>query len=68
MSERYAKQLNEYVEDNKLGFISRKGEVKPSPYASERISNKAFLQLARMRYLRSLVEPGEAVGLLASQG
>jgi DNA-directed RNA polymerase I subunit RPA1 len=69
MSEKYAKKVNEYIETNKFGFITgKKIEEKPSPYMSEKIQDKAFQQLARMRYLRSLVEPGEAVGLLASQG
>ena len=68
MSETYARKINEYIQDNKLGYISRKGEVKPSPYASERISDKEFISLARARYMRGLVDPGEAVGLLASQG
>ena len=68
ISEDYARKLKQYVEDNKLGYISTKGNIKPSPYASQRITNKDFLSLARMRYMRSLVEPGEAVGLLASQG
>ncbi|WVQ96644.1 hypothetical protein IAU59_003749 [Kwoniella sp. CBS 9459] len=68
MSESYAKKLNDYIEDNKFGYISKKGEIKPSPFASERIADKEFLHLARARYMRSLVEPGEAVGLLASQG
>ena len=68
MSENYAKKINNYVEDNKFGFISKKGVTKPSPYASERIADKEFTSLARARYMRGLVDPGEAVGLLASQG
>ncbi len=68
MSEDYACKLNHYIEANELGYISKKGPPKSSPYASQRISDKDFLSLARMRYMRSLVEPGEAVGLLASQG
>ncbi|WRT67829.1 uncharacterized protein IL334_004803 [Kwoniella shivajii] len=68
MSEEYAKKLNQYIDDNKFGYISKKGEHKSSPFASERIPDKEFLGLARARYMRSLVEPGEAVGLLASQG
>jgi DNA-directed RNA polymerase I subunit RPA1 len=69
MSETYARKLNEYVERNPQGLISsRKGPAVPCPYSSDKVNNKAFMQLARMRYMRSLVEPGEAVGLLASQG
>ncbi|KAK6908242.1 hypothetical protein I203_102243 [Kwoniella mangroviensis CBS 8507] len=68
MSEEYARKLDKYIDDNKFGYISKKGVNKSSPYASERIPDKDFLKLARARYMRSLVEPGEAVGLLASQG
>ena len=68
MSEAYAKKINNYVDENKLGFISRKGEIKPSPYVKDRIHDKEFVSLARARYMRGLVDPGEAVGLLASQG
>ncbi|EIW73557.1 hypothetical protein TREMEDRAFT_26611 [Tremella mesenterica DSM 1558] len=68
MSETYARKLATYIEQNRFGFITKKGEIKSSPYTSERVSDKEFLQLARVRYMRSLVEPGEAVGLLASQG
>lgn len=68
MSEKYASKIGAYIEDNKLGYLSKKGVIKPSPYASERIPDKEYLNLARARYMRGLVDPGEAVGLLASQG
>jgi DNA-directed RNA polymerase I subunit RPA1 len=71
MSEAYAKKLNNWMDENKFGYIAMKGkDPVRSVYVSERdqVGRKAFLQASRMRYLRSLVEPGEAVGLLASQG
>ncbi|BEI90820.1 uncharacterized protein CcaverHIS019_0308900 [Cutaneotrichosporon cavernicola] len=69
MSEAYARNVNEYIASNKAGYIQpRKGETPPSAYASVRIPEREFTQLARVRYMRSLVDPGEAVGLLASQG
>ncbi|WVO12596.1 hypothetical protein L204_100201 [Cryptococcus depauperatus] len=68
MSEAYARKLNDYVEDNRLGYIGKKGENKKSAYTCETVPEKEFMQLARARYMKSLVEPGEAVGLLASQG
>jgi DNA-directed RNA polymerase I subunit RPA1 len=70
MSETFAKRLNAYVDENKHGFITKKGEAKTSAYVSEKnkVGEKAFAQLARVRYMRGLVDPGEAVGLLASQG
>jgi DNA-directed RNA polymerase I subunit RPA1 len=69
MSEAYMRDVNEYIASNKAGYIQpRKGDKPPSAYASQRIPEREFAQLARVRYMRSLVEPGEAVGLLASQG
>ncbi|CAK9780803.1 beta and beta-prime subunits of DNA dependent RNA-polymerase [Cutaneotrichosporon oleaginosum] len=69
MSEAYARDVNEYIASNRAGYIQpRKGDTPPSAYASARIPEREFTQLARVRYMRSLVEPGEAVGLLASQG
>ena len=70
MSERYASHLNTYLEENKMGYIAKKGDAKGSAYVRQanRIDKNAFLSLARLRYMRGLVEPGEAVGSLASQG
>ena len=68
MSEDYARRLNEYISENRYGYIIRKESIKSSPFTAQRISDREFLSLARIRYMRSLVEPGEAVGLLASQG
>jgi DNA-directed RNA polymerase I subunit RPA1 len=72
MSEAYAKKVNNYIKENKHGLIRRKGgdEQKSSPYipSSAQINERDFQQLARVRFMRSLVDPGEAVGLLASQG
>lgn len=71
MSEAYVKQVNDYIKDNKKGLIRRKGgeaAQTASPYSATKLGERDFQQLARVRYMRSLVEPGEAVGLLASQG
>ncbi|ORX40060.1 hypothetical protein BD324DRAFT_254113 [Kockovaella imperatae] len=64
MSETFAKQVRDYTHENKAGLISRKGQSSNSSVISE----KEFVSLARSRYMRGLVDPGEAVGLLASQG
>jgi DNA-directed RNA polymerase I subunit RPA1 len=68
MSEKYAAKVTKHVEENEQGLLSTKGVVKPSPFVSERVDSKQFVSLARARYMRSLADPGEAVGLLASQG
>ena len=64
MSESYARDLKAYAHENKAGYLAKKGEHSSSAMVKE----KEFLQLARARYMRGLVDPGEAVGLLASQG
>lgn len=71
MSEAYVRKLNDYIKTNQKGLIERKGGADaqtPSSITAHKVPEKAFMQLARVRYMRSLVEPGEAVGLLASQG
>lgn len=71
MSEAYVRKLNDYIQQNQKGLIERKGGADaqtPSAITAHKVPEKAFMQLARVRYMRSLVEPGEAVGLLASQG
>lgn len=70
MSERYARELNHFVDENKFGYIASKDPNVTSAYvsAADRVHKRKFTQLSRVKYMRSLVEPGEAVGLLASQG
>ncbi|KAF8306029.1 beta and beta-prime subunits of DNA dependent RNA-polymerase [Clavulina sp. PMI_390] len=79
-SERFAKGLENYILTNPHGVIkaSKKdkkeqgveGQEEDPDVAQKRrqIGSQKFKSLMQMRYLRSLVDPGEAVGLLASQG
>jgi RNA polymerase Rpb1, domain 5/RNA polymerase Rpb1, domain 4 len=69
-SERYAASLNSYIADNPHGVIQRPKQdgVKELSKRRRLIKAGAFRGLMQARYLRSLVDPGEAVGLLASQG
>ena len=64
MSETYARDVKAYVSENKRGLIAKRGQQTSTAGVTE----KEFVQLARARYMRGLVDPGEAVGLLASQG
>jgi DNA-directed RNA polymerase I subunit RPA1 len=72
MSETYATKVDDYAELNPHRLIvADKGEPEAGPSSiplSRKVPAKSFKQLARIRYMRSLVDPGEAVGLLASQG
>jgi DNA-directed RNA polymerase I subunit RPA1 len=68
-SEGFAKKIDEYVKENKGKFLVSKRFEDTKPWQTKgRISQRTFRQLMNVRYMRSLVDPGEAVGLLASQG
>ncbi|KAF7332255.1 DNA-directed RNA polymerase subunit [Mycena kentingensis (nom. inval.)] len=67
-SEGFATAVNDYIKRNPDGLIQDK--AKEELYQSSRTlaRSKHFRTLMNVKYMRSLVEPGEAVGLLASQG
>jgi DNA-directed RNA polymerase I subunit RPA1 len=64
--------VNEYLtaNPNQLLFAKKKHRKRwPAFVPTDNLMSLAhFRSLMHIRYLRSLVEPGEAVGLLASQG
>ncbi|KAF9387865.1 hypothetical protein CPB97_001922 [Podila verticillata] len=70
VSEAFEKKLDEYVEKNPDGIIQNPDD-KNVTKKSERykgLDKKKFKAMMYLRYMNSLVEPGEAVGLLAAQG
>ncbi|KAL4076163.1 hypothetical protein J3A83DRAFT_4357265 [Scleroderma citrinum] len=66
-SERFAEAVEKYIgsEPPTIKSKSRKEVIRRR---QEPVKAKYFRLLMNVKYLRSLVEPGEAVGLLASQG
>eukprot|EP01080_Neovahlkampfia_damariscottae_P006005 gene6005-10003_t len=56
ISESYLNSIKEYVKLNPDGLIGSK------------ISENDFKKLAHLKYINSLIEPGEAVGIIAGQG
>ncbi|KAJ9118268.1 hypothetical protein QFC22_004179 [Naganishia vaughanmartiniae] len=72
MSEKYSAKVDDYLGQNPHElFQPKKDSEEELPHGKrmEQLVNTAsFRQLARMRFVRSLVDPGEAVGLLASEG
>jgi DNA-directed RNA polymerase I subunit RPA1 len=76
MSEKYSAKVDEYLEKNPQALLAPKKskgkDIKvelPRGVREEMlVPQSTFRTLARMRFLKSLVDPGEAVGLLASQG
>lgn len=71
-SEKFAEALAQYIKSNPHGLLVDKAKtVKDGPVIKRRhepVKSRYFNLLMNVKYLRSLVEPGEAVGLLASQG
>ncbi|CAO3689510.1 unnamed protein product [Umbelopsis ramanniana] len=68
VSERFSKQLNAYIEKNpdNLPFSKTTTSTKNNERFSS-LTSKKFKALMQLKYLHSLVEPGEVVGLLAAQ-
>ena len=68
-SELFADKVEEYIQKNPHGLLKEKdGDALRIRRRRPPLHKKAFRLLTSVKYMRSLVEPGEAMGLLASQG
>ncbi|KAJ1551580.1 hypothetical protein HK096_007854, partial [Nowakowskiella sp. JEL0078] len=68
VSDKFSFQLDQYMVKNPMGLLtSKKAEPKALAYPGQTIDSKRFKSLMELKYMKSLVEPGEAVGLLAAQ-
>ena len=67
-SEKFAEKLEEYIKENKNHLLKVKSGVNMRSMVPVVLRERQFRALMQAKYLRSLAEPGEAVGLLASQG
>ena len=68
-SEKFAEKVDEYVKTNPSGLLKKKDDDASSMRRRmPLVSTRHFKLIMNVKYMRSLVEPGEAVGLLASQG
>ncbi|PSS35416.1 hypothetical protein PHLCEN_2v1571 [Hermanssonia centrifuga] len=63
-SEKFAEKVDEYAKALK----AKEHSEPPIKRRRPTLAAKHFRQLMNVKYMRSLVDPGEAVGLLASQG
>lgn len=72
ISESYAAAIEAYIKTNPHRLLKTKKKNRSDWPAwidpNDLITIDHFRSLMHLRYMRSLVEPGEAVGLLASQG
>ncbi|KAK9479521.1 hypothetical protein V1514DRAFT_351304 [Lipomyces japonicus] len=59
VSDVFQKKLDEYIAERKDSFFAKHSE--------SGISDKMFRALMQLKYMHSLVHPGEAVGIIASQ-
>ncbi|KAI9683377.1 MAG: hypothetical protein M1829_005449 [Trizodia sp. TS-e1964] len=60
-SELFAAALNEYCNENPQRLIKDKRK------GTEGFHKKSFITLLNMKYLKSVIDPGEAVGIIAGQ-
>ena len=67
-SEKFAERLKDYIKSNPDNLLKSKSEVLAVRRRHALRSANDFRLMMMFKYLRSLVEPGEAVGLLAGQG
>jgi hypothetical protein len=63
VSEKFYDAVEEYIANNKDGLLSTAG----SSHNTAQLSSKHFKRLAHLKFMRSIAEPGEAVGAIAAQ-
>ncbi|KAM5359034.1 hypothetical protein ACJZ2D_014788 [Fusarium nematophilum] len=66
-SENFYQAMTSYLKDNKDGLVRDKSDKKKLALSRVSLNRKNAEMLFAMKYLRSLVEPGEAVGIVAGQ-
>ncbi|KAH3666448.1 hypothetical protein OGAPHI_003444 [Ogataea philodendri] len=62
VSDKFEDELDKFIEGNKELFVSSKDAK-----TTGGLTQKKFKALMQLKYMRSLVNPGEAVGIVASQ-
>ncbi|KAF8631529.1 hypothetical protein AX15_002287 [Amanita polypyramis BW_CC] len=68
-SEKFAEAVDRYIKQNPHHLLKTKDSQEPIfKSRKKQLGAHNFRLLMNVKYMRSLVEPGEAVGLLASQG
>jgi DNA-directed RNA polymerase I subunit RPA1 len=76
VSEKFHDAVEKYVAANADGLLTKKqkavdrrlkGKSKPGTTAKPMMTKEAFTDLMNLRYMRCLVAPGEAVGVVAAQ-
>ncbi|EGW32330.1 DNA-directed RNA polymerase I 190 kDa polypeptide [Spathaspora passalidarum NRRL Y-27907] len=63
VSEKFQDKLDAFVSENSQIFAKNKEEAK----STGKLTEKKFRALMQLKYMRSLINPGESVGIIASQ-
>ncbi|KAI1178150.1 DNA-directed RNA polymerase I subunit RPA1 [Nemania sp. FL0916] len=67
-SEKFYQKVSDYIKTNKHGLIKEKGQKHSSNTTLQALVPRKYAEkLFHSKYLSSLVEPGEAVGIVAGQ-
>ncbi|KAI0900380.1 beta and beta-prime subunits of DNA dependent RNA-polymerase [Annulohypoxylon nitens] len=66
-SEKFYEKVTAYIKDNKDGLIKEKGDKGKKDTTAALIPRKYAEKIFHAKYLSSLMEPGEAVGIVAGQ-
>lgn len=64
VSDKFEEKLDNFIDKNEDLFVSSK---KAKANGGNGITSKKFKALMQLKYMRSLINPGEAVGIIASQ-
>ncbi|TPX35899.1 DNA-directed RNA polymerase [Synchytrium microbalum] len=68
VSESFMKELDDYIKLNAENLLHTKGSNPNMRWTGNSVVPKHFRPLMLLKYMYSLADPGEAVGLLAAQG
>ncbi|CAI5756906.1 unnamed protein product [Candida verbasci] len=63
VSEKFNEKLNNFIEQNPSKFAESNKEAK----LTGKLTEKKFRALMQLKYMRSIINPGESVGIIASQ-
>ncbi|KAI3341697.1 hypothetical protein F4824DRAFT_449726 [Ustulina deusta] len=66
-SEKFYQKVSDYIKKNKHGLIKEKGEKSNESTSKALVPRRYAEKIFYSKYLSSLVEPGEAVGIVAGQ-
>ncbi|KAI4246633.1 MAG: hypothetical protein LQ352_006359, partial [Teloschistes flavicans] len=66
-SEMFATKFKEYCDENPHHLIRDKKDKQEKGVSSTTITKRTFQTLLDMKYLKSVIDPGEAVGIVAGQ-